>query len=88
MYTVEPPETGVQLCNADDHPTAARGTPRAARTVRMTMNHGKQADGPLITDEVVEVMADQAEQGYDVEEPSGAASRVGGGHGGIDASGP
>lgn len=34
----------------------------------MTVDHGKQVDGTPITDEVVEAMADQAEQGYDVEE--------------------
>jgi len=34
----------------------------------VTVNHGKRADGTPITDEVVEAMADEAEQGYDVEE--------------------
>lgn len=34
----------------------------------MTETHGTQADGTSITDEMVEVMADEAEAGYDVEE--------------------
>jgi hypothetical protein len=32
------------------------------------MTHGTKADGTPITDQMVEAMADQAEQGYDVEE--------------------
>jgi predicted HicB family RNase H-like nuclease len=31
------------------------------------MNHGHHKDGPLITDADVEAMADEAEQGYDVD---------------------
>lgn len=34
----------------------------------MTTNHGYQADGTPITDEMVRELADQAEAGYDVEE--------------------
>ncbi|MGH4013860.1 MAG: ribbon-helix-helix protein, CopG family [Pseudonocardiaceae bacterium] len=34
----------------------------------ITMTHGVKADGTPITDEMVEAMADEAEQGYDVEE--------------------
>jgi len=36
----------------------------------MVMNdtHGTKSDGTPITDEMVEVMADEAERGYDVEE--------------------
>ncbi|MBA2575403.1 MAG: CopG family transcriptional regulator [Euzebyaceae bacterium] len=34
----------------------------------MPMTHGTKADGTPITDQMVEAMADQAEQGYDVEE--------------------
>ncbi len=33
----------------------------------VTVNHGKRAHGTPITDEVVEAMAAQAEQGYDVQ---------------------
>src|SRR5687767_7087888 len=38
----------------------------------MTMpeTHGTKADGTPITDEMVEAMADEAERGYDVEEPA------------------
>ncbi len=34
----------------------------------MTRNHGKRKDGSPITEEMVERMADEAEQGYDVDE--------------------
>ena len=34
----------------------------------MRPNHGKRKDGSPITDEMVERMADEAEQGYDVDE--------------------
>ena len=34
----------------------------------MTRTHGRKKDGTPITDEMVEVMADEAEAGYDVEE--------------------
>ncbi len=33
----------------------------------MSASHGTRADGTSITDEAVEAMADEAEQGYDVE---------------------
>lgn len=33
----------------------------------MATTHGSTADGTPITDEMVEVMADDAERGYDVE---------------------
>lgn len=34
----------------------------------MSTTHGRTADGTPITDEMVEALADKAEQGYDVEE--------------------
>lgn len=34
----------------------------------MTRDHGHKKDGTPITDEMVEVMADEAEAGYDVDE--------------------
>jgi len=36
--------------------------------VTISGNHGRKPDGAAITDEMVEVMADEAERGYDVEE--------------------
>lgn len=33
----------------------------------MVAKHGTRADGTPITDETVEVMADEAEQGYDID---------------------
>lgn len=36
--------------------------------VTMSALHGTRADGTSITDEAVEAMADEAEQGFDVEE--------------------
>jgi hypothetical protein len=36
--------------------------------VKAVTDHGIKADGTPITDEVVEAMADEAEQGYDVDE--------------------
>jgi predicted HicB family RNase H-like nuclease len=35
--------------------------------VTMSASHGTRADGTSIADEAVEAMADEAEQGYDVE---------------------
>ena len=34
----------------------------------MSTTHGRTADGTPITDEMVDVIADEAERGYDVEE--------------------
>lgn len=34
----------------------------------MPKDHGRTKDGTLITDEMVEAMADEAEAGYDVDE--------------------
>ena len=34
----------------------------------MSTTHGRTADGTPITDEMVEVIADEAERGYDVEQ--------------------
>ncbi len=34
----------------------------------MTEDHGRKQDGTLITDAMVEALADEAEAGYDVEE--------------------
>jgi hypothetical protein len=34
----------------------------------MTETHGTKTDGTPITDELVEAMADEAEQGYDVDD--------------------
>ena len=34
----------------------------------MSSTHGHKSDGSPITDEMVEVMADEAERGYDVDE--------------------
>lgn len=34
----------------------------------MPKGHGKLKDGTVITDKIVEKMADEAEQGYDVDE--------------------
>lgn len=34
----------------------------------MTNNHGYKQDGTPITDEIVEALADEAEQGYDPDE--------------------
>ena len=34
----------------------------------MKTTHGTKADGTPITDEIIEVMADEAEHGYDIEE--------------------
>jgi hypothetical protein len=60
-----PPGPG---CDARD--AHARQVPALTvrRPLRMPMTHGTKADGTPITDQMVEAMADQAEQGYDVEE--------------------
>lgn len=34
----------------------------------MTKDHGRKSDGTPITDQTVEAMADEAEDGYDVDE--------------------
>jgi hypothetical protein len=34
----------------------------------MSRNHGTKSDGAPITDEMVEVMADEAERGYEVDD--------------------
>lgn len=34
----------------------------------MSTTHGRTADGTPVTDEMIETLADEAEQGYDVEE--------------------
>jgi predicted HicB family RNase H-like nuclease len=36
--------------------------------MNMTKDHGHNKDGTAITDEMVQVMADEAEAGYDVDE--------------------
>lgn len=34
----------------------------------MSTTHGRTADGTPVTDEMIETLADEAEQGYDVDE--------------------
>jgi hypothetical protein len=58
-----PAGTGCDPCNAD----ASEVPNSASEGAMMSTTHGRTADGTPITDEMVEVIADEAERGYDVE---------------------
>src|ERR1035438_481366 len=70
----EPPRTGGDGSAAgscghppDGHDRAVP-TPLAKGMEATVTTHGTRADGAPITDKMVEVMADEAERGYDVDE--------------------